>query len=149
MPFSEIPALTTKTRRFQEPIIIIMGFWRFSAQHSRVHDRRRCEPLGRSGGMLPWEKFKICASKMSFPAFWDHSQWKMVEFFSYTSHWINIRSTRKSSATACHKWIQTLHKVEVISFPHPKLPQSYARTPKGKNGWETTEKPLKTAKKSC
>ena len=54
MPVSEIPALTTKKRRF-------------SAQHSRAHDRRRCEPLGRSGDMLPWEK--ICASKVPFPAF--------------------------------------------------------------------------------
>ena len=67
MPVSEIPALITKRRRFL-------------AQHTRAHDRRRCEPLGRSGGMLPQEK-KIYASKMPFPAFWDHSWWKIVEFF--------------------------------------------------------------------
>ena len=29
------------------------------------------------------------------------------------------------------------------AFPHPKLPQSYARIPKGRNGWKTTEKQLK------
>ena len=33
MPVSEIPALLTKTRRFL-------------ARHSRVHDRRRRDPLG-------------------------------------------------------------------------------------------------------
>ena len=79
MPVSEIPALTTKKRRF-------------SVQHSRAHDRRRCEPLGRS--MLPREKFKVSVSKMPFPAFWDHSQWKIVEFFLRLSHWINYPGPR-------------------------------------------------------
>ena len=68
MPVSVIPALTTKRQ--------------FTTQHSRAHDHRSCEPLGRSGGMLPREKkIKICASKMPFPAFWDHNWWTIVEFF--------------------------------------------------------------------
>ena len=68
MPVSEIPALLTKTRRFL-------------ARNSRVHDRRRRDPLGGPGACCPRKKIKICAFKMPFPAFWDHSQWKIVEFF--------------------------------------------------------------------
>ena len=70
MPVSEIPALTTKRRRF-------------SAQHSHAHDRcSLSEPLGRSGGhAAPGKKFKLFASKMPFPAFWDHSQWEIVDCF--------------------------------------------------------------------
>ena len=35
---------------------------------------------------------------------------------------------------------------QISAFPHPKLPQSYGRIPKGKNGWETT---AKNGKESC
>ena len=99
---------------------------------------------GGSRGTLPQKKFNMCTYKMPFSAIWDHSQWKIVEFF-HRLHWIRIRSMKKSSATrACHKWMQTLNKVEAIQcISEPNLPQSYARIPKGKNGWETTEKQRK------
>ena len=43
--------------------------------------------------------------------------------------------------------MQTFAKSRQSSaFPHPKLRQSYARIPKGKNGWEATEKQPKMAK---
>ena len=128
MPVSEIPALTTKKRRVL-------------AQRSRAHDRRRCEPLGRSGGMLPREKnqdiylhflhFEITVNGVFFLDF--------------------LRSTKKSSATACNNECKPCTKSrQSILFPHPKLPQSYARIPKWKNGWKkqenTGEKQLKTAR---
>ena len=42
--------------------------------------------------------------------------------------------------------MQTLRKVKAIQFLHPKLVQSCARMPQGKNDWENKEKQLKTAK---
>ena len=67
MPVSEIPALSTKKGGFRPRIAVpmiaagvsLLGGW----------------------GVLPQEKIKICASKMPYPAFWDHSQWKIVEIF--------------------------------------------------------------------
>ena len=70
-PDTEIPTLPTKKKAVLE-----------AANRSNEHRRR--EPLGDPGARSPGKKFKICASNMPFPAFWDH------------------------------KWTQTLHKVEAI-----------------------------------
>ena len=47
----------------------------------------------------------------------------------------------KMNAKPCTKSRQS------ISFPHPKLPQSYARIPKGKNGLRNHRKTAKNGKK--
>ena len=76
--------------------------------------------------MLPRElNFKICASKMPFPAFWDHCQWKIVEFLTGSGSW------------------GLLLPITSVHYRHYRA-QSYRRlmlgSQKGKNGWETTEK---------
>jgi hypothetical protein len=49
-------------------------FLKFRGGSSVLDDRftRSTQPLGGSGGMLPWEIFKIWASETAFPAFWRH-----------------------------------------------------------------------------
>ena len=79
-----------------------------------------------SRDMLPRElNFKICDSKMLFPAFWDHSQWKIVEFL-----------TGSGSK-------DLLVPITSVHYRHYRA-QSYRRLmlgyQKAKNGWETTEK---------
>lgn len=62
------------------------------------------------------------------------------------SHWINIRSTKKSSATrACHAWMQTLHKVEAIQCI--LTPQNYRSLTLGYQKEKMAEIPQKNSKK--
>ena len=50
--------------------------------YSCAHNHQRRKPLRSSGACHPGKKFNIRAPKMSFPAFWDHSKWKIVAFLT-------------------------------------------------------------------
>ena len=61
---------------------------------------------GFGGGIVAPMSAEICASKMSFPAFWDHTQWKycaqnycrlMIGCWKGTSGWLTTEKGQRSA----------------------------------------------------
>ena len=86
-----------------------------SFRPGHAHDRHRHESLAGSRACCPEKKIKTCASSMPFRALFTSQSTENSECFLRLSHWMNIRSMKKSSTTrTSHKWTQTLPKLEPI-----------------------------------